>query len=353
MTDRLKHNLYTKVPLRFGKDGKFRVLMMSDIQETLDYDVRSFAAMDGLIEEHKPDFVMLGGDNASTKRFTVPEEMYAYLEYFASPMEKRGIPWAHVYGNHDHDPPLDDLLQQLEYEKFPHCVSKHTDPDVDGITNFVLPVREQDSDEIALAIWGLDCGTWETHAQLIALHGQTYPKVLPKVRPEPSNNRDVVRFTQQMWYWKSSCELEEYCGRKVPGMMVVHIAPHEMQLIKDNPEELGLKGVAEERLKLGLFNSGLFSTVFQRGDIKVIASGHTHESNMEGEYCGIKMTLDASVGYTCYGRDDTRGGRIFDFNVDGTFETYTVSSAPYITPDIAHGPREQLPYLIEHGGLKI
>ena len=74
---------------------------------------------------------------------------------------------------------------------------------------------------------------------------------------------------------------------------------------------------------------------------------------MEGDYCGIKMTLDASVGYTCYGRDDTRGGRMFIFDEDGTFETYTVSSAPYITPDIAHGPREQLPYLIEHGGLKI
>lgn len=37
--------------------------MMSDIQETLDYDKRTLLYMDKLIEKTQPDFILLGGDN--------------------------------------------------------------------------------------------------------------------------------------------------------------------------------------------------------------------------------------------------------------------------------------------------
>jgi len=39
--------------------------MMSDFQETLDFNERSLTDMDKLVEKVKPDFVMLGGDNCN------------------------------------------------------------------------------------------------------------------------------------------------------------------------------------------------------------------------------------------------------------------------------------------------
>ena len=50
----LTENLICKRELRFHKDGSFKILMLSDIQETLDYDARSLRNMDALIDVSLP-----------------------------------------------------------------------------------------------------------------------------------------------------------------------------------------------------------------------------------------------------------------------------------------------------------
>ncbi len=328
MTDRLKHNLYTKIPLRFGKDGKFRVLMMSDMQEHLNYNPRTLRTMEKLIEVAKPDLVFLGGDNVKGKKFENTEQLKKFLDIFSAPMESRKIPWAHVFGNHDYDPPLPAIEKQLVYEKFEYCLSKHTGEGVDGVTNFVLPVYDSASDKIALNVWGLDSG--HLMDELLAMHGGVYEDACPPVRSVNISKYDVVRFTQQMWYWESSREIEEYNGSRPEGLMIVHIAPHEIQLIKDNPEVLGCKGEVCENMKLGVFNSGLFSTVFQRGDVHTIASAHCHKNTIEGEYCGIRLCLDGAIGFSCYGKEESRGARLFVYDEDGSSETLFLSAMDYL-----------------------
>ena len=103
-------NLYTKQELRFSEDGTFKILMLSDIQETLDYDERSLRSMDALIEREQPDLVLLGGDICNGLVLKTAQELSDYLDIFTAPMEKRGIPWAHVFGNHDHDIPVDVVI---------------------------------------------------------------------------------------------------------------------------------------------------------------------------------------------------------------------------------------------------
>lgn len=41
MNNNLKSNLLLKRELRFNCNGKFKILMLSDIQETIDYDRRT------------------------------------------------------------------------------------------------------------------------------------------------------------------------------------------------------------------------------------------------------------------------------------------------------------------------
>lgn len=332
MTERIQHNLYTKQPLRFNEEGKFRVLMLSDIQESLEYDPRTLYAMDKIVEAAKPDLVVLGGDNENGKKFGTAEEFKRYLDIFTAPMESRKIPWAHVFGNHDYDPPVSAMDKQLAFESFEYCVSKHTEGDVDGISNFVLPVYCHGSKRIGLAVWGLDSG--HTKDELLSMHGGEHPNACPPVRSVNTSNWDVVRFTQQMWYWESSCEIEAVNGGKPEGLLVVHIAPHEIQLIKDNPEALGCKGEVCENMRLGVFNSGLFSTVFQRGDIHTIASAHCHKNTIEGEYCGIRLCLDGSIGFSAYGLEESRGGRLFVYDEDGSSETSLFRAIDYLPEEM-------------------
>ena len=49
--------------LTFRPDGTFRVLMMSDLQESASYDPRSLRSVEALLDECDPDLVILGGDN--------------------------------------------------------------------------------------------------------------------------------------------------------------------------------------------------------------------------------------------------------------------------------------------------
>ena len=79
-------------------------------------------------------------------------------------------------------------------------------------------------------------------------------------------------------------------------------------------------------MKIGMLNSGLSSTILQRKDIICIACGHSHNDCFEGTFCNVKMCLDACAGYSPYGTDDLRGGRIFEINENDTndIKTYMV-----------------------------
>ncbi len=83
----------------------------------------------------------------------IEEELRKYLAIFSAPMESRKIPWAHVFGNHDIE--IDDISKTKIYEEYEYCISKHTE-NIYGTTNFVLPIKHSNKDEIAFTIWGLD-----------------------------------------------------------------------------------------------------------------------------------------------------------------------------------------------------
>jgi len=74
---------------------------------------------------------------------------------------------------------------------------------------------------------------------------------------------------------------------------------------------------------LGAFNSGVFATILQRGDIKCIGCGHSHDDSFQGEFCGVTMALDACAGYSPYGTDSIRGGRVFEIDENDTAHVRT------------------------------
>lgn len=321
MNKSLEYNLFSKHTLKFDSNGTFKILMMSDIQETLDYDPRTFEDMRKLIEHVKPDLVVLGGDNCNGLVLKTEQELDRYLDILAAPMEEKKIPWMHVFGNHDHDIDVDDICKTKMYEKYEYCVSKHTE-DIYGTTNFVLPVYHSKRQEIAFQIWGMDSNN------LIAESGiRICEKTSNMVKfPTMSSVFDILHFDQLMWYWNSSKELEEYNKKKANGIMFMHVPLWEFQYIVDNPEQTDGKGSMIECMTLGKFNSGLFAAILQREDIKCIASGHSHNDSFDGTYCGIKMCMDASAGYSSYGNEELKGGRVFvvDENNTDIINTYMV-----------------------------
>ena len=304
-------NVRNEHVLRFEENGTFRVLMMSDLQESSSYDPRSLRSIEVLLDEGSPDLVVLGGDNCYGPEIKNERQLKDFLDIFTAPMESRGIPWVHVFGNHDHDVSIPIERQQEIYESYPMCISCHTDETVHGKSNFMLPVYSKNN-EIALAIWGLD--TNHSVDELDGLIGKSMRQsaLLPNA-PVGTGPWGMIYFDQLLWYWNTSLSLEEKTGRKVPGLLCMHIAPYEYRTASANPRICVREGHYDEPLGSTPFNTGLFSVLLQRGDIKAICCGHTHENDFDAEYCGIRLLWDACVGYRCYGIDERRGGRLFTY----------------------------------------
>ena len=200
MNINFEKNLETKHQLKFNTNGKFKILMMSDIQEPLNIDNRTLPAINKLIDHTKPDFIMLCGDNCDHNSVTDSEKLKSYLDMVTVPMESRKIPWAHVFGNHDHDIEIDDVEKTKLYENYPCCISKHSEG-IYGTTNYVLPVKASKGDDIAFNIWAMDTNDLIKDSDI-----KLQNNYFNLNRPINSAAWDIIHFDKILWYYLSSME---------------------------------------------------------------------------------------------------------------------------------------------------
>lgn len=318
--------LTAKKELKFNTDGKFRILFMTDLHCGRDGSPQLPAGVEALVEHCRPDLVLIGGDTSGCDRHIHCEneaDLREVLDSVCGPMEKRGIPWAHVFGNHDDNFGYKKEEQETVYESYPCCVSKRGN--VSGVANYVLPIKSHDGEKIAFNVFMLD-----SHDNLrVMAREQSRPDVLNAVLPVHfAAGRDYAMpyFDQVVSYYECSKALEEYNGAPIPAMMAMHIPVPEVHLAYMNPEECRLNGNTREDIGCGELNSGLFAACVQRGDVKLMCFGHDHQCDFEAEYCGIHFAYGGGMAYDCYCDDDMRGGRVIDLdeNLPGKFVTYNV-----------------------------
>ncbi len=312
----------TKKELRFHKDGSFKILMISDFHAGTRFNPKLVAGIEALVKKAEPDLVLLGGDQAAGGCFDVfnEETLYNYLAAVLEPVNSRGIPWAHVFGNHDREAGMSNERQEPVYERFPLCLSTAGPENVYGVGNYCLPVLSSKDDTVAYNIWALDSNRQNCDYIKEFLLPEDERIVMPdcfgdgKIQASPM-------FDQVMWYYNESLRRERENGKKIPAIMYMHVPIIEFCLIYRNPEECGMIGSKREAVYCSEMNSGLFMACLQRGDVKGIFSGHEHLNDFQGKYCGITLAYDSCVGYDMSAHDDLRGGRIIELHEGGGFET--------------------------------
>jgi hypothetical protein len=309
-----------KPVLRFGPDGSFRILMISDFHGKPDYNPKLTWAIETMVAHAEPDFVMIGGDQLCG---TVPEELRSYLADVTEPMTRRGIPWAHVFGNHDAEQPMTKEDQEPVYESFPLCLSDAGPGDLSGVGNYCLPVYGRGSDEAAYHLYALDShAETRDYAAKFGLPEDT--KFILQNHFSDGHRQATPMFDQVMWYYNHSKEAERNAGHKIPALMFLHVPIVEFCLMYRNPEEVGFVGRKREDVACGELNCGLFFACLERGDVKGIFAGHEHINDFQGQYCGITLAYDCCLGYDMSAHDDMRGGRIIDITEDGGMSTRQV-----------------------------
>ncbi len=313
------------------KNKKFRIMQVSDPQD-LQYVRKTMVRMlDKAYDTFKPDLVVLTGDNILGNhlcdarigsRIVVKDKkgeekaMRTAINHIAAPLEKRGIPFAMIYGNHDDRNRLTKEEQADIYREY-SCNCGLDAVDSGDCDTYNLPVYSENGNEIKFNIWMLDS----------AWYDKEQDKCFEMVKPQAID-----------WYKNKSRQLKEANGgTPVPSIMFQHIPMQEiLQLIEecDAGEAGAVKGPDNKffKLKKGVSGSfseypgivseanGQFEAIKECGDVKAVVFGHDHPNRFEGNVDGVDFIQTSCASFRCYG-DRTRGVRIFDVNEDGTYET--------------------------------
>ena len=160
-----------KDKLRFNKNGKFTILQVSDAQDMHIPRKAMFKMLDKVYDKVSPDLIVLTGDNilgnhiddaligkkkSATTKESVLKRMRKALGFLLDPIEKRNIPFAFIYGNHD-DMNIISKKEQAEiYGEYNCCVPYNTDDDSVECDTYNIPIYSSKDDSMKYNIWMLD-----------------------------------------------------------------------------------------------------------------------------------------------------------------------------------------------------
>ena len=312
--------------IRFNAAGKLRIMQVSDPQD-MKYVRRAMVKMlDNAYDALRPDLVLFTGDNilgnhlldarigdrpvAGGKSATL-EIMRDSIHNIVAPLEKRGIPFAMIYGNHDDRNDVSKREQADIYRSYKGCLPMNNNRNGLDDDTYNITVLPSEGDKPLFNIWMLDSAWYDKKEDVC----------YERIKPETVE-----------WYKKTSALLKEQNGGEpLPSLMFLHIPLPEIENLIEPcmPDECGAvkthkmgwcrlkpditRGVMSEYPSVLEDGAGLFDAVLECGDVKGIVSGHDHVNCFEGKYMGVDFIQTSCASFRCYG-DETRGVRIFEFD---------------------------------------
>ncbi len=311
-------------PLRFNKDGKFKILVATDIHETETEDAKSADAMALLtnaIEELKPDLVVFNGDNATSDNAA---GQIATIRKIVAPVAAKDIPLAVVFGNHDAEYCGLTREEQVKiYQEYDNCRMITGPEDISGCGNYNLLIQNSAGTKDVFNLWFLDSGDYAEEG------GYAY-----------------VQDDQIAWYEQTSNALKaQNGGVPMPSILFQHITvPEAYDLLE--PVLLPGKGrvqghgvhsnqfwkIKDPSTTTGTLregpcppdiNNGEFDSWVRQGDIIGAVFGHDHINDFTGTVEGIRLVHTRGVGFKTYYGGLSQGVRLItlDENNLNDFQT--------------------------------
>ncbi|KAI9736951.1 MAG: hypothetical protein M1834_000540 [Cirrosporium novae-zelandiae] len=285
---------------RIRKDGKFKIMQVADIHLSTglgacrdaeppghnggkcDADPRTLEFIARLLDQEKPDFVVLTGDQVNGD--TAPDGQSAIFKY-AELFIKRGIPYASIFGNHDDEGSLSRAGQMALVESLPYSVSEAGPKDVEGVGNYYVEVLAPGtSTHSALTLYMLD-----THAY----------------SPDENHFRgyDWIKPNQIDWFHKTAQGLKgahDLYTHVHMDLAFIHIPLPEYR----EPNNL-IVGQWREPPTAPGFNSHFHDALVDEG-VLMVSCGHDHVN----DYCMLSRSpeQDKPQLWMCYGGGAGFGG---------------------------------------------
>lgn len=198
--------------LRFQKDGTFKIMQITDMQEIPAISKDTIALMERAVLEEQPDLVVYTGDQIKGYGVTykgkgeeLEREVAQTIGKLLEPVTKRGIPFAVTFGNHDCQVGISNQDQFYHiYKRLPNCIGEQAEG-IDGGGTCAIPIEASDgSGRDVFELYLFDSGTDAREGGYEAFD----PKIIA-------------------WYRKQREDLREKNGMYVPSIVFQHIPMRE------------------------------------------------------------------------------------------------------------------------------
>ena len=256
-------------------DEDIKILQLSDIQiDNYKESIDPFTKIKTLIKRTKPHLIVLTGDNLDN-----PAEK-KHFEKLVSFMDSFEIPWAPVYGNHDHWAKVSIKEQNTIFENSENCLFKTGDITNSNGNYYYTIMNENNALYSLIFMDSMETGFTTNHTT---------------------------------WYEKTIKEINSKNNKNVPSMLFFHIPLPELnnayEYYELNPSSGdGYKG---EAFCLQEENVGMFNKIIELNSTKILAFGHDHINTLHVKYKDVMFCYGLKTGYTSYYDENIQGGCLY------------------------------------------
>lgn len=313
------------ITVKKDKNKDFVVLNLTDFQlspqewelthkngRIIDYTLNQ------LFERKKPDLVTLSGDLAWCGD-------YEALDIMASHLDKFGVPYAVVWGNHDQDGGAEKLIGAEEVLRKHPLFLYERGPENLGYGNYIIAIEE--GNKVVHSIIMMDS---HDHARCYDENGKeifawgTTP-AWGKLFPEQIEwYKEQIRHLKSIGCETSSLIMHIPCFAYHEAFNAAYKSEYGKISLSDSYDSKywneGYEdsfGVKYEGICSYPADDGVFGAILEGNHTKVVLVGHDHVNSFSVVYKGVRLTFAIKTGAGCYWTPESNGGTTLTINSDG------------------------------------
>ncbi|MCD7774112.1 MAG: metallophosphoesterase family protein [Clostridiales bacterium] len=307
------------------KNGKFRILQLSDMQDTWRTSPDTVNYIHRAIEAVKPDLIVLTGDQVKGYGFNFyfgdnRKKAKITIDNLLKPIVESGTPFTAVFGNHDEFGTATKDFQWRCYGNYGNFIG--VDYNFDCIKIF-----SEDGRDIPFCVYLFDSGS-----------------------KRKDGSYDIISEEQINRYKNTRDELESRWGHTVKALAFQHIPPVEiydcLKQVKGHTKGTvrGNRKFSDKFYELPEYaknkssfmgenaaspdeKSGQIEAFAEKKDVIGLYFGHDHNNSFTVKCGGLDLGYTQCCGFNIYGPGLNRGGRVLDISESQPekYGTFTVT----------------------------
>ena len=285
--------------LRFDRDGKFKVLQLTDLHMTAgneEDEVKTLTRIRYEVRMEKPDLIAITGDVISNGGVCRP-----LFQRFLDAINELEVPFCFVFGNHDQEQDLTKAEISAMVAACEYSIAKIGEDGV--LADIRVPVRNHKGTDDGLELYFMDSHTG-------IRKGSPYENM--QIRYE------WMSFDQVSWIRGEFRKSADEHGKIIPSAAFFHIPlPEFLEAWQVRTSEHfthnNVAGVRGEYGGHSRINSGMFAAMLEGGSTIGVFCGHDHDSDFIVDYMGIALAYGRCSGDGNTYHHLRQGARVIEF----------------------------------------